>query len=122
MLQKSPRGRPLRRVVRHERTPALVSAAPTLSPANAAISRPSKVSVIGRSVWSATGGLELVAHEPIGSEGRQIQVGAGADERLGEELGGAHRQTDTGTLVPARMPQAGSAPILADDGEVIRAV
>ena len=75
-----------------------------------------------RPARSATGCLELVAREPLGSEGRQVQVGGRADERLREELGGAHRQADPGTLVPAGVPQARSPAILADDREMVRAV
>jgi hypothetical protein len=89
MPQKTPRGAPATRVVRHERAPEAQSAPATVCPAEKPTGEPSKVKVsraIGEALRSK--GIEVDGNGRAGDDG--------SDRRAGRR-----RQPDTGAFVAA---------------------
>ena len=93
--------------------PALVRAAPTLSPGAAGTRRPSKTRTHGRSADSVT-----KLPNRSGANG-WIEVDLPASERLSDELGRTYRQADPGSFVPAGLPKTRCVGVWADHGQVV---
>ena len=112
MPQNSPRGAPPCRVVRHDRYPAAISAAPTLCPASAAI-------VLARRT-------RTVAHAGTanrsGRNGARSRSGCHPGQRLRDEVPGRGGQADAGALVPARVHEPRQPRVRADHRQVVGAV